>query len=163
MTARRGWIALAATVVAVVGVHLWGDGAPELDRLFPEHRPAVDGSGVAGGNELTLVDVRTIDVADAPAGTQTLLVTFDVVPAPDADICGTPLLAETNGRGRTWTAAGTIPGWDPWESGTICGSDDGPGRASVGFLVSDDISDALRLEISGVALGETPLWFDLPR
>lgn len=163
MRARTGWIALAVTAVTVTGVHMWGDALPELDRLFPEHDTAVNGVGVVDGNELTLVDVRSDNPGDAPAGTHTVIVSFDVVPGSDAGICATPALVEVNGAGRTWTAAREIPGWDPWESGTLCGSDDGPGRASIGFLVTDDIAANLRVEVPSGELGGKPLWFPLPR
>lgn len=161
MSRRTGWIALGATFVAMAGVYLWGDALPQAPHLFPDHHIAAGNTGVIDDNELTLEGVRTTVGEGSPAGTRTLLVDFSVVPGPEAGICFAPELTEVGGAGRTWEAAGDIPGWDRWEGGELCGSDDGPGRATVGFLIPDDVRGRMILAVDASTLTEDPLWFTL--
>lgn len=161
MTGRAGWIALGVTAVAVSGAYLWGDALPQLDALVPAHIAATDGVGVIDGNELTLTDVRVTSTDENPSGTQTLLVSFDVVPDPDSGLCLGPLLVEAGGAGRTWQSAGSIPGWDSFGN-DLCGSDEGPATATIGFLVPNDVTAPLRVEVGTTTLFVDPLWFELP-
>ena len=93
--------ALAVTLAAAIGVHVWFD-APSFPLAAPAVHQAVRGQGEVGGNTLVFRDaVYDPDDVGAPKGTRVLAVRFDVTEVSDTG-CAPPSCSGWRSSEHAW-------------------------------------------------------------
>lgn len=139
--------ALALSAVAVIGVYLWLDVQPAVEKESVTFVSAEDGSAEIAGQELSVTSARW-DEFSGPEATRTLSIRLRASGGPESTTCGAVSLSEVDGS-RTWLDASRLVDVPYDEGESYCIEESGPYDIISVFAVPEDAAGPFYLDIAG--------------